>query len=399
MIFYTLAIHLFALISLPKVLLNRSKYKGTLLPRLGIGFPKIEKGEHELIWFHAVSLGETKAILPLIAKFKAQSVPPLILLTTTTKTGQAEAQKSGADYTSYLPLDLPYIIKPLVKRLDPDLVILSETDFWAHFQNAAKKVVLVNGKLSTRSASGLKRLPMLLSGIDHFCVQSATHKKRFEPLTTKPLTITGNLKLDSRPPAPTLTRSTLGLTAQDFVITLGSTHNPEEKIWLKALTQLWKKHSHIKVLLAPRHPERFNEVAGFHPCNRWSTNRNFDSTNLLLVDTMGELLNCYAISDLAFVGGSFTPAVGGHNILEPAYTGTPTLFGPHMHSQPDLLALTKSYNSALQITPQQIVSTVERFIKSPAERMELAVNGKKLLEDSRGAVDKTFSVLQEMLAL
>lgn len=401
-ILYDIAIHLFAASFLPRLLFKEKKYP--LRERLGVGFPKIEKKGRRLIWIHAVSLGETKAIAPLIKKLKASTHHPLILLTTATKTGHEEGKKTEADYATYLPLDFRYIISPLLKRLKPDLVILTETDFWYHFQQAAKKngasLVVVNGKLSERTFSRYKRFPFLarqlLGSIDHFYLQGQLYADRFRQLGISPekFTITGNIKLDA--PIDTTPPPELDLK-KHFVITLGSTHAPEEEIWLTALQTLWEERPEIKVFLVPRHPERFNEVANLlnkHevPYVRWTEGASFHRANVVLVDAMGVLKTCYKLSDVAFVGGSFTPRVGGHNILEPASYGKPVLFGPHMHSQPDLVDLVKAYHAGIQITPEEIIPILRgNSLRAYGER------GLELLAASRGALDKTFQGLLEKI--
>ncbi len=406
---YDVAIHFFAFF---KLLFNRKKYRGIVGARLGKGFPKIEKGSQKLVWVHAVSLGEAKAIAPLIKKLKSQKNAPIVILSTITQTGHEEGKKSCADYTVYLPFDFSYIIRPIVRRLCPDLVILTETDFWYHFQASAKKcgakLAVVNAKLSKRSFERYQKFPMFvryfLGPVDHFYAQGAVYAERFEQLgiSSGKITITGNLKLDATAEiTEEPTRKQLGLD-DNFVITLGSTHAPEEKIWIHALKHLWQEHSGIKVLIVPRHPERFNEVANLLEqedlfYGRWSQKGTLHTRDILLVDTMGALKTCYQLSDLTFVGGSFAPHVGGHNILEPCSYGKPVLFGPYMASQPDLLDLARSYQAGVQIMPEDIISTVNQFITCPKLSMQIGQNGLNLLAGSRGALEKTFNALQSLL--
>lgn len=413
--FYDICLHLFALASLPKVVRKWAKYKTHLRQRLGKGFPRIDKGERQLIWIHAVSLGETKAVAPLVQKFKEGPNPPLILLTTATETGHAEGLKSApqADYHLYLPLDFRYIIKPIVKQAKPDLVILTETDFWYHFQTAAKevgaKLVLINGKISQQSFERLHKFSFLakklLAPFDHFYLQGELYKTRFAALGVpeSKLTVTGNIKLD----APlelcdvATLKKELGLAHQP-VLTLGSTHAPEEKIWLDALKQIWIHYPELKVFLVPRHPQRFESIAALLeqedvPYARWSLGGSFEAAPVMLVDAMGVLRTCYQLSDLTFVGGSFTSKVGGHNILEPSFYGKPVLFGPYMHSQPDLLDLVLSSHAGLQITPEAIVPTVLSLLDNPAAAHALGKAGQTLTSTSRGALDLTFHALFPLL--
>ncbi len=409
-ILYDVALHFFALFSLPKLLWNRSKYQGSLSARLGKRFPEIEKKGRTLIWVHAVSLGEAKAVTPLIQKFKERS--SLVLFSTSTKTGFEEGGKSGADWTVYLPFDFSYIISPIVRRICPDMVLLTETDFWYHFQLAAKKsgaqIVLVNGKISERSYQRYRRFPslarFLLSTIDYFYVQSPLYQRRFTEIgvPAAKIVVTGNMKLDAAiekvsPPS----KEQLGLVDQ-YVITLGSTHAPEERIWIEALKKLWPHQMNLKVFIAPRHPERFNEVARLLADNRitygrWSQQGTLHTRDVLLVDTVGALKQCYQLSDLTFVGGSFTPKVGGHNILEPAFFGKPVLFGPYIYSQAELADMVDRYRAGLQITPEDIEATVNQFIAHPELAQQMGKNGLRLINESRGTLDKIFDSLQCLL--
>ena len=412
---YDLFLHLYVCASLPKIVRDWPKYKNNFWKRLGVGFPHIEKNGRPLVWIHGVSLGETKAAAPLVKRLKSLQNPPLIVLSTTTETGHAEGLKNAplADFHLFLPFDFSYIIRPIIKRIAPDLVILTETDFWYHFQEAAKKVgaqlIVINGKISQRSFNRLGKFPFIakrvLSSIDHFYLQGDLHRDRFAQLKIPPskLTVTGNLKLDAEIGVcdiPSLKKQ-LGITNQP-ILTLGSTHDPEERIWIGALKQLWSTFPDLKVLIAPRHPERFDAVAQLlfsHalPFTRWSENGTFHTSSILLVDGMGLLKKCYQISDLAFVGGSFTPKIGGHNILEPLFYGKPVLFGPYMHSQPDLLELVNVYQAGLQIRPETIALTLQKLLTTPALCFQIGSNGLKLINSSRGALEHTFNLLQKHL--
>ena len=412
---YNLALHLYVCASLPRILRNWSKYKNNFRKRLGKDFPHISKNDRQLIWIHAVSLGETKAVAPLVKKLKALPHPPLILLSTTTETGHAEGLKNAplADYHIFLPFDFSYVIGPIVTQVKPDFVILTETDFWYNFQTAAKKVgaqlLVINGKLSERSFYRYKKFSFLINKllypIDHFYLQGEAYKKRFAALgiSLAKLTVTGNIKLDT--PIETCDtdalKKELGLSSQP-VLTLGSTHDPEEKTWMDALKQLWLDFPQLKVLLVPRHPERFDTVASLLdsvdvPYSRWSLGGSFQNTSVILVDMMGVLRHCYQISDIAFVGGSLTSKVGGHNILEPGFYGKPVLFGPYMHTQPDLLELVRTYQSGLQITPEEIIPTMNALLSNPERATTLGAAGITLAADSRGALDKTYHALFSLL--
>lgn len=397
---------------LPKLLYQRifqGKYRGNFLQRLGIGFPKIDKGRRKLVWIHAVSLGETKAIAPLAAKIKGEFPDALVVISSITETGFREAKKSlpFALHHVYLPFDISWIIRRIVRRIAPDYVILSETDLWVNFLSAAKgagaKIILVNGKLSQKTGQKYQRFSLLpraiWPNIDLFCLQSTIYKERFERAGAPKarLTVTGNMKhdrkislLDER--AKREWRAKLGIASQDSVLVLACTHDPEERLLLEAVKGLSK----LKVLLAPRHPERFDEVAeilkrGDIPYQRYSQMRENPTEKVILIDQMGLLDPCYQIATLALVGGSFTPKVGGHNILEPCAFGTPVLFGPFMHAQPDMVHLIQEFGAGKQIAAEQITSEIAFLLANEEERKKYSKAAEKMMAECRGATDRTFS--------
>lgn len=400
---------------MPRILYQRwvkGKYQGNLLQRLGVRFPQIEKKKRKLVWLHAVSLGETKAIAALAKKMKEELRDPLIIVSSVTETGHAEAKKSMsfAESHVYLPFDLSWIIRPIIRRLSPDLMLLSETDFWVNFLRAGKesgaKIALVNGKLSERSMRRYERFPFaggkIWPQIDCFCVQSETYKQRFERVGVDPkrMVVTGNIKQD-RAVLPLdeeekgRWRRKFGIEEGDLVLVVASTHDPEERMVLSAMREVWGVCPRVKVLLAPRHPERFDEVGELLKregvaYQKYTALEN-PKEKVILVDRMGLLDSCFQIADLALIGGSFIERVGGHNILEPCAYGTPVLFGPYMHAQPDMTALIREYGAGRQITAQGMAGEIARLLVNPEKGMGKA--GLKLMADSRGATERTFSAI------
>ncbi len=421
MLLYDIALHCAASFFLPKMgwkMLREGKYKKSFLKKMGAEFPIIIKKGKPLIWVHAVSYGETKAIFPLVKKLQENFPSAQFLFSSTTETGHAEAMRLfpkenfGEVYHVYLPFDFSYVINPIVERVKPDLVIITETDFWLNFIHAAKKegacIALANGKLSERSFSRFKMLSCfskrLFSLFDLLCVQNITYKERFEKLGVAPakIHVTGNLKLD----APLLKLSIgekeewkkrLGISPEALVITAGSTHDPEEQILLDDLFPLWEKYPHLKLILVPRHPERFDRVAALLEEKKISYSRYSGSPDcharVTLVDAMGQLKNCYAVSDIAFVGGTLTSKVGGHNLIEPSFFGVPVLFGPYTYSQPDFHELLLSYEAGLPYSPFSLAQLIE----SKAERENLGGNGLRLCQEAAGSCDKTHSYISSLL--
>lgn len=421
-ILYEICLFFFGLVMLPKMiyqLIFKGKYRKSLLKRFGSGFPIIKKGDRPLVWVHAVSLGETKAVAALVKQLKSELRDPIFVFSTTTETGHVEGCRTiAADYHVYLPFDFGWVIKPIVRRTAPDLVILCESDFWYNFISTSKKVgakvILVNGKLSSTSQERFKKFPSfskrLFSCIDLFCVQSNIYRRRFESIEIPPekIVVTGNMKFDgdyAKLPLQQLEawRIELGIQPNDPVLVVGSSHNPEETQLLKAMAQVWPQYPNLKVVLVPRHPERFNEVAGILQKNnvnfrRLSQKTNKDaSASVILIDAMGLLRKCYQLADIAIVAGSYTSKVGGHNILEPSWYGVPVIFGPHMHTQPDLVDLVREYEAGLQVSIEELPEVLLRLLKNPEQRKMLGAAGLRLASDVHGATGKTLNLLKPNL--
>ncbi len=416
---YELTLWLLALLAIPKylyALLFQKKYRSSFLKRLGAGFPKIEIGKRELIWIHAVSVGETKAVSVLTKRLKEIPSNPIIIVSSTTETGHAEAKRSipEADHHIFLPFDFYCIMAPLIKRLRPTRVILCETDFWYNFLRLSKKygaqIALVNGKMSECSVGRFKRFSWLtkplFSLFDIFCLQNQQYAERFASLniSAEKLVVTGNLKFDSVPKLMAeeekwAFRKQLGIEQNDKVIVIGSSHDPEEKLLLEAMKDLWKENQDLKVIVVPRHPERFNTVEAFLqtlwiPYLRYSTRgESPNSCPIILLDTMGLLGQCYQIATVAIVAGSYTSLVGGHNIIEPLWFGVPTLYGPHMHEQSELVEITSFYGAALQVPAETLLENLKVLLKDGEEAASLREGAQKLVAAMQGATARTLQVL------
>lgn len=422
-ILYEGALYLLALLALPKMLYQRwkyGKYRQSLAQRLGNNFPTIMKGDKRLIWVHAVSVGETKAVAPLVKMLKQHLDDPLVVISSATETGHAEALRSIplADYHVYLPLDFRSIIKPIVQQAKPDLVILSETDFWYNFLKYCKEygasIAVVNGKISVKSMQRLERFRFvakaLFGFVDLFCVQNNLYRKRFEQIGVNngKIIVTGNMKFDEECPKLSQEelrkwREMLGIAPDEQVLVVGSTHDPEETLVLDALRDVWTKYPKLKVMLVPRHPERFNEVSNILtrknlPFVRFSAIKSKTGKEVaILIDAMGVLRKCYQLADIALVAGSYTARVGGHNIIEPCWFGVPVLFGPQMHSQPELVELVAEYKAGLQVSSDKLAGTILECLRDPSKRQALGQGGVQLVNDLRGATNKTWTALQKLV--
>ncbi len=395
-----LLIFLYLLLIAPKLLWDRAR-KGkrhpAFLQRMGINIPQT-KGE--VVWIHAISVGEVKAAQPLFRELRKQKQRAFFLITTTSATGQAEAKRSlpEADAFAYLPIDFTWVVRKWVKRLNPKIFILIESDFWwnllAALKRSGTRVFLVSGKMSEKSAKRFRRLSFfsrkLFSRFDRICVQNEEHFHRFLPLVPDPsrLHITGNLKFDLLPQSVTFS-----LSLPQPVITISCTHEAEEELLLDAL-----RDGKWFIILAPRHPERFEKVAQLLarkniPFTRWS--RPDQPTKVLLVDTMGQLPICYAHSRLAIVAGSYVDRIGGHNILEPCLYGTPVFFGPYTSRQVEFASRAVESGAGKRVPLAELKGTVETFFSHPTQEKTMKQAIHCLIQSSRGATLRTLAALTE----
>lgn len=411
MILYEFALSILTIAFIPKLIyqkLRYGKYKNFLANRSGKNIPDIQKGNRPLIWIHAVSVGETKAIAPLAKMLHDSALNPLILVTNTTETGHEEAMRCMPFAVShqFLPFDFSCIIRPVVRKIRPDIVILSESDFWYNFLDEAKqcgaKIFLANGKISDKTAERLKLVPSFakksLSLLEHAYVQSQDYAKTFESLglAAKQITVTGNIKLDTVPPKsdPEFLKSFIG---DSPLIVAGSTHEGEESLVLATYLKLLPQFPNLKLVVVPRHPERFDHVAKLLQSSgkrvmRYSEKEDSEA-QICLVDKMGLLNLCYSKATMALVCGSFVPGIGGHNIFEPAHYKKAILFGPFMHTQKDFVALFSGQNAAIQTNAEKLYEEIKELLEKPQECILKGERGYEILNNSRGATQKTYDLL------
>lgn len=423
LIFYECVLYLIALGAIPKTIFSffyYKKYRESLLPRLGLRPTLFRDNPLPSIWIHAVSVGETKAIVPLARELNRRYPDNPMIISSITETGHAEAKRSlpFADYHVYLPFDFCRLVKRMINKASPGVVILCESDFWFNFLHQARKsgasVILANGKMSERSMRRLSWVPFfskrLFSLFDVLCVQNLLYRSRFIKAGALPdkITVTGNLKLDEEYPQLTKVevtelRQKLGILSDQPVLTIGSSHDPEEKFFLKVLKELWKRTLNLRVILVPRKPEHFEEVAQLLERERlkWISftdiNRRTGNEQVILIDAMGLLRMCYQLSDFALVGGSFTEQVGGHNILEPCWYGKPVLFGPHMHSQLESVELMTQYGAGVQVQHDQLQLVLEKWLDHRQVPQEIGLNGLNLVKELKGSTQRTLQAIEPYL--
>jgi 3-deoxy-D-manno-octulosonic-acid transferase len=395
-------------------MLKTGKYRESFLSRLGWASPRTPHPESECIWIHAVSVGEVRAAAALIAQLKQRHPTVPIVLSTITETGQAEARKiKQLEHCLYLPFDLYPCVYVVMRRYRPRLVLLCETDIWPCFLRRAQRqgaqLAIVNAKLSERSARRLLRLRpaarLLYGPIDAVCAQNAHYAQRFAQIgiDASAISVTGNLKFDIAEvdEERAALEQQLAVQAGGRFLTLGSTHVGEEAELIQALSPLLERMPDLKLLVVPRHPERFDEVWQVVTQLKFKAARysamSAPDARLILIDTMGMLRACYALSECAIVAGSFSSGVGGHNVLEPIAAGAACVFGPAMHQQAELRDLLLEGEGALQVPIDGLEAAVTSLLGSSTVRDELLKRGRAVLAEHQGSAAKTAKSLDKLL--
>ncbi|HPE85088.1 MAG TPA: glycosyltransferase N-terminal domain-containing protein, partial [Chlamydiales bacterium] len=303
-----------------------------------------------------------------------------LIISSTTETGHQTAKKRFPDAQHiFLPFDFRWMQRKLFAQVKPILLLLTESDYWLNFIHEANcPVAIISGILSERSFNRHKRFPAfaqkLFAPVSLILVQNATYQARFAALGISSH-VTGNLKFDLPAKKP---------TPEDFVITIGSTHAGEEALILDVLEPLTLRYPQLKLLVVPRHPERFEYVK-----------KLVQTRAATAITQMGALTDCYAKSKLAICCGSFKGNIGGHNILEPVQLGVPVLFGPQMHAQQELVDLVTKANAGRQLQISELSNEVEAHLKDSNYHANLCQNAKALDQMLRGVAQKTIHQLIE----
>ncbi len=386
---------------------------------LGLSYPSLSpvKGQ-KVFWIHAVSLGETKAAAGLFQRIRKTYPEAFILVSSTTLTGHAEAKRnlSEADAHVFLPIDFSWVIKRWVAQFHPDVLILVESDFWYHLLSIATKkgakALLVNGKISERSLHRFNKFfsfsQKLFSCFSILCVQSERYKERFLSLAIaeEKVLVCGNLKLDASPKRLSegellAWKKKCYIQDNDKIVVMGSTHSGEEDLLLEQMQCVWKLLPQIKVLLVPRHPQRFADVENMLKQKQisygvLSKEETLLPTNqVILIDKMGILIECYQLADVSLVGGSFIPGIGGHNIFEPIQAGVPVFFGPFMHTQLDLVELVTSSHAARQLEPGQLAEALLELLPDKKKLALCKHSCDSLVQENKGSLEKTWNQLNK----
>ena len=439
-------------------MLRVGKYRTGLAERLGLVPKRMVRGDGQAIWIHAVSVGEVIAVTGLVEELRRRHPRVEVFISTTTATGQKIARsRFGAERVFFFPLDFGFAIHRWLKVLRPSLVVMAETEFWPNFLRLAKasgaKVAVVNARISDRSLPGYMRwrrwLRPVLGTVDFFLAQSVTDAARLVAIgaPAERVQVSGNLKFDAQPPsargfAEALRTRFLAAEASPVLVCGSTTAAPdnvagnnaanvavnfantipknEEQILLAAFAEVLREFPAAVMILAPRHPERFAEVAAMIAATAFRFWRRSHLEpdailrgGVLLLDSVGELAAVYSYATIAFVGGSLV-ARGGHNILEPAHFGIPIIVGPHTENFRDIVMLFEM-NDAVRVVGKTSdggnadFNSVDAIAKKLAEvwlnllrdgtLAELGLRGQQTLRQHRGATARTVLALEALAGL
>lgn len=395
-----------------------------------LGFLKFSAAGRGAIWVHAVSVGETLAVAGLVEALAARYPERPIFMSHVTPTGREAGEKRlpGIAGRFFLPLDLNGPLKRALARLQPALLVIVETELWPNLLRVAHesgaRVAVVNARLSSRSTRGYKRLRFLmqrvLANLDAIMAQSDADAARFIEIGALPERVrtTGNLKFDCEPPAARPLNKALheALTAAKRapVLVAASTMPGEEEPLLAVWRAVRRSHPGALMILAPRHPPRFDRVAallasepgGFVRRSALGSNENAlsalsgdnEAPGTLLLDSLGELAGIFELATVVFVGGSLVP-LGGHNLLEPAWWGKPILFGPHMENFRDAARLFIRSGAAVEVRDaRELEAEILALFADEARRNRMGEAARQVVERERGATERTIEHLKTLLA-
>jgi 3-deoxy-D-manno-octulosonic-acid transferase len=420
--FYSVALAMGMLASLPYWLFQMTrhgKYHKGFAERLG-RVParlRLPGADEQVIWIHAVSVGEVLAVAGLVEELRRPSQHRLFV-STTTDTGQALARdRFGEANVFYFPLDFAFAIRPYLRELRPQMVVIAETEFWPNFLRLARasgaRIAVVNARISDRSWPRYRRfrglVQKLLANVDLFLAQTPVDATRLQDIgaSAERVRVGGNLKFDIPAPVPPPivenVRASNAVSGAGPVLVCGSTVDGEESLLLKAFENVLVQYPRAVMILAPRHPERFPTVAvlleqmSVRFCRRSAWNGEALSGGVLLLDTIGELAALYALADIAFVGGSLVPR-GGHNIIEPAQHGVAIVVGNHTENFRDIVSLFQRQDAVRIVGPAELPLVFLDLLSNDAERRALGQRAAETMRSQVGATARTADELQKLLA-
>jgi 3-deoxy-D-manno-octulosonic-acid transferase len=389
------------------------KYRGGISQKLG----RVRKGVLKVlggarpIWVHAVSVGEVMAAHPLIRELKKKYPGRKLILSTVTVTGNFTAKQRvpEADAVFYFPFDYPWIVRRVIQKINPLIVLVAETELWPNFfrelQRQGIPSALINGRISPRSYGNYLRFKRFFTevfkSVTLFCMQSDEDAARIKDIGAAPerVMVTGNLKFDQK--ISTTQQRPVAIAAGRRVITAGSTHRGEEAILLEIYARLRKKYPDLILIIAPRHPERFDEVCGLitsagYECQRRTRLKGL-VRDVVLLDTIGELRAFYSACDIAFVGGSLVK-VGGHNLLEPAAMKKPVIFSRYMFNFKEISeALIQAGGGLMVKDKEELYVKLDNLLSDKQLSSAMGENAFKVIAANSGATVRTIDAVRRLI--
>jgi 3-deoxy-D-manno-octulosonic-acid transferase len=404
--------------------LSEKKYRKGLSQKLGLLSPDLlqKLAGTRPVWIHAVSVGEVMATIPLIQQIKKRYPSQKIVLSTVTVTGSytASLRAREVDAVMYFPFDYPFIVRRVIRKINPKLFLTLETEIWPNILRELKRKnipsVLISGRISNRSYHKYKWarffFSKVLDNIDVFCMQTEVDTKRIIDIGAKEgrVITAGNLKFDQQVPILTseekaTTYSIFNLKEGQRLFIAGSTHRGEEELVLEVFKNLKKSFNDLILMLAPRHPERFNEVAqlldrhGMQSIKKTEIEKNKSRNNhdVILIDTIGDLSKLYSIGTIIFVGGSLV-STGGHNVLEPVSYKKAVIFGPHMENFSEMSRILRESGGGLQVHNQEeFISKARMLLEDDAIRDGLGEVAFEVIAHNQGAITNAMEVIEKFI--
>lgn len=385
--------------------------------RLGSNLPLQLK---PTIWLHAASVGEVKIAAALVKKIKQLRISLPVIVSVITPAGfeQAKVQLAGRAEVIFAPLDLPFTVSRFIKRMNPDVLGIIETELWPNLIAVAAKrgvkIILLNGRLSDKSYPVYQKYQFLfrtlLQRLDYACVQTEEDKERFmslglnEGLITVSSSIKYDFEVELESPLETI-RKEFRLQSPDVVWVAGSTRAGEEAILLEAYQIIKEQVPDLKLVLAPRHLERVPEIEKLLAANKIAyllssrIDENSTSFECLVIDRMGELLKAYAIAEVVFIGGSLLD-FGGQNILEPAALAKAVVFGPYMGNFKESAGYLLKQNAVAQVKDlTELIERVEFLLTHKESARQMGILAQQSLARKKGALNKNIEAMEKLLAV
>ena len=399
--------------------LAHRKYIDGLRERFGF-VPTFDK--QPVIWLHCVSVGETQAARPLVERLRKELPHHALVVSTVTLTGQKLARdlfRAQAEKVFYFPFDWRWTVRRVLRAINPAAVLVMETELWPNFLRECETreipVAIVNGRISRKSFARYRKvrffLRRVLEGVTIAVMQSENDATRMRELGGKKVVVAGNLKFDvGIGDQRTDLARRFGMNAEGPLLLAASTHAPEERIVLDSFKRLRESHA-ARLMIAPRRPERFNEVAALLEASGLNWARRTDApassdanAEVILLDTIGELLSIYSLATAVFVGGSVVDR-GGHNVLEPAAHGVAVITGAYTHNFQAIVEQLNEANAVVQLPPiygaeavTELTEVFQRLLTDAEWRSGLGTRAKQIIDANRGAAERTMQLIAPLFS-